>query len=40
MFECLVIREWYYVRRIRRYSLAGVGMAFGVDVALLEKVCH
>lgn len=35
MFECLVIGKWYYVRRIRRYSFAGVGVAFGVDVALL-----
>lgn len=32
--ECLVIREWHYLKRIGRCGLPGVG------VALLEEVCH
>lgn len=31
---CWVIREWHWLRRSRRYSLVGIG------VALLEEVCH
>jgi hypothetical protein len=27
MLESLVIREWYYLKRIRRRGLIGVGMA-------------
>jgi hypothetical protein len=52
MFECLVIREWHYLRRIRRCGLVGVGVALSewvwpywggcgrVGVALLEEMCH
>jgi hypothetical protein len=32
--ECLGIREWHYLRWIRRCGFVGVG------VALLEEVCH
>jgi hypothetical protein len=34
IFECVVIREWHYLRGIRRCGLVEVGVAF------LEKVCH
>jgi hypothetical protein len=34
IFECLITREWYYLRKIRRSGLDGV------DVFLLEEVCH
>ena len=32
IFECLVIREWHYLRRKRRYGR--------VVVHMLEQVCH
>jgi hypothetical protein len=34
IFECLVIRECFYLRGIRRYDL------LKIDVALLKGVCH
>jgi hypothetical protein len=34
VFECLVMKGWYYLRGIRRHGLVGVG------VALLEEVFH
>lgn len=34
IFECLVIREWCYLKRIGRYGLVGGG------VALLENICY
>ena len=34
LFECLVIREWHCLRRIRKYGLVGIGRA------LLEEMCH
>ena len=33
IFEYLVIREWHYLRRIRRCGVTAVG------VAMLEEVC-
>lgn len=36
IFECLVIREWYYLTRIRSYGLV-VGNVAGVDFEGLKS---
>ena len=38
IFECLVIREWGYLRRIRRYGLVGgnVFLGAGFDVSKVQ----
>lgn len=36
MLECLVIRVWHYLRRIRRYNLVGGTVSLGVGFGVLK----
>jgi hypothetical protein len=40
IFECLVIKEWHYLRRIRRCGLVGGSLSLGADIEVSKAQAY